>query len=112
MVLDYMIYELQKSGAPVDFVWPTDGAVSIPSPVAITAGSKNIEAAKAFVDFTLSKKGQELLVKDGVIPVRPDVAPPKGMPTADKINMMPVPFQWAADNASTIRETFEKIMLK
>jgi len=52
------------------------------------------------------------LVKDGVIPVRPDVAPPKGMPTADKINMMPVPFQWAADNASTIRETFEKIMLK
>ena len=112
MVLDYMIYELQKSGAPVDFVWPTDGAVSIPSPVAITAGSKNIEGAKAFVDFTLSKKGQELLVKDGVIPVRPDVAPPKGMPTADKINMMPVPFQWAADNASTIRETFEKIMLK
>lgn len=112
MVLDYMIYELQKSGAPVGFVWPTDGAVSIPSPVAITAGSRNIEGAKAFVDFTLSKKGQELLVKDGVIPVRPDVAPPKGMPTADKINMMPVPFQWAADNASTIRETFEKIMLK
>lgn len=112
MVLDYMIYDLQKSGAPVDFVWPTDGAVSIPSPVAITAASKNIEGAKAFVDFTLSKNGQELLVKDGVIPVRPDVAPPKGMPTADKINMMPVPFQWAADNASTIRETFEKVMLK
>lgn len=112
MVLDYMIYELQKSGAPVDYVWPTDGAVSIPSPVAIMAGSKNIEASKAFVDFTLSKSGQELLVKDGVIPVRPDVAPPKGMPTADKIKMMPVPFQWAADNASSIRETFEKIMLK
>lgn len=112
MVLDYMIYDLQKSGAPVDFVWPTDGAVSIPSPVAITAGCKNVEAAQAFIDFTLSKKGQELLVKDGVIPVRPDVAPPKGMPTADKIDMMPVPFQWAADNASTIRETFEKIMLK
>jgi iron(III) transport system substrate-binding protein len=105
-----MIYDLQKSGAPVDFVWPTDGAVSIPSPVAIIKGSKNIEASKAFVDFTLSKKGQELLVKDGVIPVRPDVAPPKGMPTADKIKMIPVPFQWAADNASTIRETFEKIM--
>jgi iron(III) transport system substrate-binding protein len=110
MVLDYMIYDLQKSGAPVDFVWPTDGAVSIPSPVAIIKGSKNIEASKAFVDFTLSKKGQELLVKGGVIPVRPDVAPPKGMPTADKIKMIPVPFQWAADNASTIRETFEKIM--
>ncbi|HHY62193.1 MAG TPA: ABC transporter substrate-binding protein [Bacillota bacterium] len=112
MVLDYMIYDLQKSGAPVDFVWPADGAVSIPSPVAIVAGSKNLEASKAFVDFTLSKKGQELLVNDGVIPVRPDVAPPKGMPTADKIKMMPVPFQWAADNASAIRETFEKIMFK
>jgi len=112
MVLDYMIYDLQKSGAPVDFVWPADGAVSIPSPVAIVAGSKNLEASKAFVDFTLSKKGQELLVNDGVIPVRPDVAPPKGMPAADKMKMMPVPFQWAADNASAIRETFEKIMFK
>ncbi|NLJ80209.1 MAG: ABC transporter substrate-binding protein [Firmicutes bacterium] len=110
MVLDYMIYDLQKSGAPVDFVWPEDGAVSIPSPVAIMADSKNIEAAKAFVDFTLSQQGQALLVKDGVIPVRGDVAPPEGMPTADQIDMMDVPFQWAAENTAEIRETFEKIM--
>lgn len=112
MVLDYMIYDLQKTGAPVDFVWPDDGAVSIASPVAIVAGSNSIEASQAFVDFTLSQQGQGLLVKDGVIPVRPDVVPPAGMPTADQIKMMPVPYQWAADNASTIRETFEKVMLQ
>jgi iron(III) transport system substrate-binding protein len=112
MVLDYMIYDLQRQGAPVDYVWPEDGAVSIPSPVAITSGSKNLDGAKAFVDFCVSKTGQQLMVRDGVIPVRPDVAPPEGMPTADQINMLPIPWQWAADNASEIRETFEKIMLE
>jgi iron(III) transport system substrate-binding protein len=107
-----MIYDLQRQGAPVDYVWPEDGTVSIPSPVAITSGSKNLDGAKAFVDFCVSKTGQQLMVRDGVIPVRPDVAPPEGMPTADQINMLPIPWQWAADNASEIRETFEKIMLE
>ncbi|HHY31432.1 MAG TPA: ABC transporter substrate-binding protein [Firmicutes bacterium] len=112
MVLDYMVYELKKAGAPVDVVWPEDGTVSIPSPVAIISGTKNLAAAKAFIDFALSKTGQEFMVRDGVMPVRPDVAPPPGMPTPDRIKVMPIPYEWAADHTSEIRETFEKLMLK
>ena len=112
MVLDYMVYELKKAGAPVDIVWPEDGTVSIPSPVAIMSGTKNLAAAKAFIDFALSKAGQEFMVRDGVMPVRPDVSPPPGMPAPDQIKIMPIPYQWAADHTSEIRETFEKLMLK
>jgi iron(III) transport system substrate-binding protein len=111
MTLDYMIVGLAKKGAPLTIVWPTDGAISVPSPIAIIKNTKNPAGSKAFVDYVLSKEGQEFLVKQEVIPVRGDVAPPKGQPSASKIKFMPIPYEWAADNAAEIREKFEKIML-
>lgn len=111
MTLDYIVAGLIKKGAPLSIVWPADGAISVPSPIAIIKGSKNPAGSKAFVDFVLSKEGQEFLVKQEVIPVRSDVAPPKGQPSAKQIKFMPIPYEWAAQNAADIREQFEKIML-
>lgn len=108
MVLDYMVNDYKKQGAPVEIIWPEDGTISIPSPVAIISVTKKVAASKCFIDFVLSRKGQELMVKDGVLPVRGDVAPPAGMPTLDKIKLMPIPFEWAAENTTMLRETFEK----
>ncbi|MGE5307120.1 MAG: ABC transporter substrate-binding protein [Alphaproteobacteria bacterium] len=111
MTLDYIVAGLIKKGAPLAIVWPTDGAISVPSPIAIIKGTKNPTGSKAFVDFVLSKDGQEFLVKQEVIPVRADVAPPKGQPSAKQIKFMPIPYEWAAENAANIREQFEKTML-
>jgi iron(III) transport system substrate-binding protein len=111
MTLDYIIAGLVKKGAPLATIWPTDGAISVPSPIAIIKNSKNPAGSKAFVDYVLSKEGQEFLVKQEVIPVRGDVAPPKGQPSASQIKFMPIPYEWAAENAAEIRERFEKIML-
>ena len=111
MTLDYIVAGLIKKGAPLAIVWPTDGAISVPSPIAIIKGTKNPTGSKAFVDFVLSKEGQEFLVKQEVIPVRTDVAPPKGQPSAKQIKFMPIPYEWAAENAASVREQFEKIML-
>ena len=111
MTLDYIVSGLIKKGAPLSIVWPADGAISVPSPIAIIKGTKNPAGSKAFVDYVLSKEGQEFLVKQEVIPVRGDVAPPKGQPSAKQIKFMPIPYEWAAQNAAEIREQFEKIML-
>jgi len=51
-------------------------------------------------------------VKQEVIPVRGDVKPPVGQPSAKQIKFMPIPYEWAADNAPAIREKFEKLMLQ
>jgi iron(III) transport system substrate-binding protein len=102
---------LTKKGAPLATIWPTDGAISVPSPIAIIKTSKNPAGSKAFVDYVLSKEGQEFLVKQEVIPVRGDVPPPKGQPSASQIKFMPIPYEWAAENAAELREKFEKIML-
>jgi iron(III) transport system substrate-binding protein len=112
MTLDYIVAGLIKKGAPLAIVWPSEGAISVPSPIAIIKGTKNPEGSKAFVDYVLSKEGQEFLVKQEVIPVRGDVKPPKGQPSAKEIKFLPIPYEWAADNAPAIREKFEKMMLQ
>jgi iron(III) transport system substrate-binding protein len=112
MTLDYIVAGLIKKGAPLATVWPSDGAISVPSPIAIIKGTKNPNGSKAFVDYVLSKEGQEFLVKQEVIPVRGDVNPPAGQPSAKQIKFMPFPYEWAADNAPAIRERFEKTMLQ
>lgn len=112
MTLDYIVAGLIKKGAPLAIVWPSEGAVSVPSPIAIIKGTKNPNGSKAFVDYVLSKEGQEFLVKQEVIPVRGDVKPPLGQPSAKQIKFLPIPYEWAADNAPAIREKFEKLMLQ
>jgi iron(III) transport system substrate-binding protein len=111
MTLDYIIAGLIKKGAPLAISWPAEGAISVPSPIAIIKGTKNPSGSKAFVDYVLSKEGQEFLVKQEVIPVRGDVNPPKGQPSASQIKFLPIPYEWAAENAAEIREKFEKTML-
>jgi iron(III) transport system substrate-binding protein len=56
--------------------------------VAILSTAANPEAAKAFVDFLLSKEGQELAVRQGYLPALADVAPPEGFPPRDQIVLM------------------------
>jgi iron(III) transport system substrate-binding protein len=112
MTLDYIIAGLIKKGAPLEIIWPEDGAISVPSPIAIMKGTKQVDASKAFVDYVLSKEGQEFLVKQEVIPVRGDVQAPKGQPSASQIKFIPIPYEWAAENAPAIREKFEKLMLQ
>lgn len=111
MTLDYIVAGLIKKGAPLEIIWPQDGVISVPSPIAIIKNTKQLEGSKAFVDYVLSKEGQEFLVKQEVIPVRGDVKPPQGQPSASQIKFIPIPYEWAAENAPAIREKFEKLML-
>ncbi|MGH7772922.1 MAG: extracellular solute-binding protein [Candidatus Binatia bacterium] len=111
MTLDYIVAGLIKKGAPLAITWPEDGVISVPSPIAIIKGTKHPGASKTFVDYVLSKEGQEFLVKQEVIPVRGDVKPPQGQPSASQIKFIPIPYEWAAQNAPAIREKFEKVML-
>lgn len=112
MTLDYVVSGLIKKGDPLTMVWPEDGAISLPSPIAIMKGTKNPDASKAFVDYVLSRQGQEFLAKQNVIPVRVDVKPPEGQPSANQIKSLPVPYEWSAKSAGLILQEFERIMLK
>jgi iron(III) transport system substrate-binding protein len=88
IIVDFLPIRDKAKGAPVEFVFPTDGVSAIGEPVAILKSSKNPAAAKAFVDFLISKEGQELALKQGYIPAHPAVALPAGFPTREAIKII------------------------
>lgn len=69
---------------PVTAVYPEDMIPWTPAPTAIFKNSQNKDAAKVFVDYFLSKEGQEALREaDARIMARGDVAIPEAIGTVD-----------------------------
>jgi iron(III) transport system substrate-binding protein len=109
-LLDYMIRDSKSKGSPVDYAWPAEGAVFIPSPIAIITTSKNPEAGKAFIDYLLSKEGQASMVKLGsFIPVRPDVPGPTGTPSLGQIKRLSTDWKAVREKRQDTKDQFEAI---
>jgi len=65
--------EAKRKGSPVDFI-ALDPVISAAGLVGINKQAPHPNAAKLFVDFVLSKEGQELIVKTDRSSVRKDIA--------------------------------------
>lgn len=80
LAVDYITNDKIEKGATLALAYPPE-LLAIPSPVTIFKGTPNLEAAKKFVDFLLSREAQEIIAAEGTLPVRPDV------PTPAKFNL-------------------------
>ena len=90
IIVEFMALNAKAKGSPVDFVFPKEGVSIVTEPTAILRSTKNPDAARAFVDFVLSKEGQELAVSQGYFPARKDVKPPAGFPDVASLHILPV----------------------
>jgi iron(III) transport system substrate-binding protein len=64
----------RKAGAPVVFL-PLGTAWATLHMIGVTNGGPHPHAARLFVDFVLSREGQEIFRNAGYLPARPDVPP-------------------------------------
>jgi ABC-type Fe3+ transport system substrate-binding protein len=71
-VIDFFGLSSKYSKFPVEFVYPEETAI-VPANIALIAGAKNTDEGKKFIAFTLSKEGQELLLRPEIsrLPVLP-----------------------------------------
>lgn len=100
-LVDFLAIREAAKGAPVRFVFPTEGVSAVSEPVAILSSSKNPDAAKAFVDFLISQAGQQLAADMGYLPAHPGVTPPAGFPDRAQIKVLPFdPGQALQDEAA------------
>jgi iron(III) transport system substrate-binding protein len=106
MIVDYMPIREKAKGAPLAFVFPTEGVSAVTEPVAILSTAKHADAAKAFVDYVLSEKGQAGFVKLGYIPARTGAAMPDGFPARDTIKVLPLDAAVAVKNTDQDLKTF------
>jgi iron(III) transport system substrate-binding protein len=78
---------LAAPDSPVTPILPTDGAVVVPGPIALTASCPNPVAAGAVYDFILSEAGQKLIAGGHMYPALPTVDPPAGAPPLDGVEV-------------------------
>jgi iron(III) transport system substrate-binding protein len=69
-VPSYMAFEDRLSGFDLKFVAPKTAWIT-PEPIAILAGAPHPRAAKAFIEFMLSERGQRVAMERGVFPITP-----------------------------------------
>lgn len=98
MVVDYLPLRAMADGSPVGVVYPEEGVPVITEPAAIVAGTPNLEAAQAFIDFLVSEAGQQLTVDLGYLPLSDAVAPPAGFRPLSEFTVLEAD---AADLAAT-----------
>jgi phosphoglycerate transport regulatory protein PgtC len=83
LVIDFFGLAGKYSGFPVEFAYPSVTAV-VPANIGLVTGAKNVDEAKKFIAFTLSKEGQQILFDPKIsrLPVLPyaDLKVPAGYP--------------------------------
>jgi iron(III) transport system substrate-binding protein len=89
------VFQLAGEGYPIAFTTPSP-TFAEPSCTAIVGGAPNMDGAKKFMEFILSKGAQELAVTLGNYSVRPDVAPPKGAVPLKDIKVFQDDYKWGS----------------
>jgi iron(III) transport system substrate-binding protein len=72
---DYRGHEVKTRGAPIDLVFPKEGLGWHVEASAILKGSKNIEAARTFMDWVASREANEAYAKNYAVVAHRDVRP-------------------------------------
>ena len=81
--------KLLDEGYPIDVVFPEEGVGFEAAALSILKGAKNLDQAKALVDWIASKEGQQMIVdaRTYFFPVRTDVPLGKGLPVLSGIKI-------------------------
>lgn len=89
------VFQMASEGYPIACTIPGP-TFAEPSCSAIVAGAPNMDGAKKFMEFILSKKAQELAVSLGNYSVRPDVPPPKGALPLKEMKIFADDYKWGS----------------
>ncbi len=92
-------------------IYPTDGTSAVPDGVAIVKNCPNQELAELFVEFVLGHDCQARQNSEwGRRPIRSDVEP-VGLIALGDITLMNYNFDYAAGNASDIKEAWQDLLV-
>ncbi len=71
--VDYNAYSNIDKGEPLQIYYPESGTVINPRPAMIMKTSKNVENAKAFIDYLMSDEAQQMVADAYLLPGRSDI---------------------------------------
>lgn len=96
---------INNPDAPITSVFPKDGVLAWPSPVAIINSAKHPNNAKIFVDWCLSPEGQKILMKASPRVPTTDVETIEGVPSVRDLNLVAYDhLKWGAERERIVEE--------
>ncbi|MBI3086164.1 MAG: extracellular solute-binding protein [candidate division NC10 bacterium] len=113
LTFEQAAFEYLKGGAPIGLIYPSEGTAITPDGSALIRNAPHPTAAKLFLDFTVSKEMQDLMVdRFGRRSVRKDVGSPAGLPALDKIKAINYDLDYAAGNRTQVLKRFQDALIK
>ena len=99
----------KAAGAPIEIIVPEEGVGWDMEASAIVAGTDSVDAAKTLIDWTVTKKANELYNKGYAVVAYPGVAKPvEHFPANLLEKMIDNDFEFAANNRATILAEWQK----
>lgn len=99
----------KTKGAPIDLILPKEGAGWEMEASGIIKGTKHVEAAQKLIDWTVTKKANEIYGKYYAIVAHPDIkAEPPNYPPNAEAAMVKNDINWMASNRERILAEWTK----
>jgi len=96
---------LKNPDAPLIPIFPSDGVLAWPSPVAVVAGAKHLNNAKIFVDWILSPEGQKVSMNASPRVPTTNVETIEGVPSVSELNLIAYDHtKWGAERERVVDE--------
>ena len=102
------IERLKKDGAPIDWV-AADPIIGLTFGLGLVKDAPHPNAARLFIDFLLSREGQEILAAVGYYAPRTDVLSPLMKQAPPKMKVVPLPMMLAT-RYNEYFQTYRKVM--
>ncbi|MEQ8229864.1 MAG: putative 2-aminoethylphosphonate ABC transporter substrate-binding protein [Rhodospirillales bacterium] len=99
----------KNAGAPLEVVAPSEGVGWDLESFGIVRNTKNLKAAQALADWSVTKKANEIYNEEYAVVAMPGIAKPvKNFPAGIEDKMIDNDFQWAASNRIRILDEWRK----
>ena len=101
--------KVKNKGAPIEIIIPSEGIGWDMEATAIMKGTKNLEAAKKLVDFTVSKEANVMYNSVYAVIAYPGIAETvKNYPESAAAAMIDNDFEWVASNRMRILKEWQR----
>ena len=99
----------KNEGAPLEVIAPSEGVGWDLESFGIVKNTKNLKAAQALADWSVSKTAQEIYNEEYAVVAMPGIAKPvKNFPVGIEDKMIKNDFKWAASNRIRILDEWRK----
>ncbi|MEO8558032.1 MAG: putative 2-aminoethylphosphonate ABC transporter substrate-binding protein [Rhodospirillales bacterium] len=106
---DFRGSDVKKKGAPIDLIWPSEGLGWDVEASGMIKGTKNVDAAKKFLDWSVTPAAMKLYSANFAIVALPGSAQPLPFLPADlESKLAKIDFSWMAKNRERILAEWTK----